>query len=184
MTEQTAERQRRAAAIDAAYRAGDLEALRAVLGDPPGFPNCRHPHALGVGDRPLEYAIYWSPLGFIERLLDLGADPNHDDEAGFPSLIAALSSGREDGHEVLALLLAKGAAVTQRGLNDWTPLHFAVAQRDLAAVRLLLDHGADPTLATRIDDCRSALQDAEALGFTEAAALMREVSARRPALPR
>lgn len=173
MSDDRGERQHPSAAIDAAYRAGDLAALRAALGQPPDFPNCRHPVELAVGDHPLEYAIYWSPLAFIERLLELGADPNYEADDGFPSLVAALSSGREDGHRLLALLLDKGAALDQRGINDWTPLHYATAQRDLEAVRLLLDRGADADLRTRIDDRTSALEDAEAAGFAEAVALMR-----------
>ena len=48
-----------------------------------------------------------------------------------------------------------------------------MVERDIAAVKLLLAHGADPDLKTRIDDCASALEDAEAAGFSEAAALMR-----------
>ena len=157
-------------AVDAAFRAGDLAALRAALGEPADFPNTRMAMELGLGDHPLAYAIYRSPLGFIETLLDLGAEPNYAHDDGFPSLIAALSAGRLD---VLRLLLDRGADVRQRGLNDWTPLHTAVNQRDLAAVRLLLAHGADPALPTRIDDCTTALQDAEAAGFTEAVALLR-----------
>ena len=56
-------------AVDEAYKAGDLAALRAALGDPPDFPNCLQPFELAVGGYPLEYAIYWSPLSFIEVLL-------------------------------------------------------------------------------------------------------------------
>ena len=79
-------------AAHAAYVAGDVAALRAALDDPPDFPNCRQPFDLAVGDHPLEYAIYWSPLAFIEQLMELGANPNYPDHAGFPSLIAALCS--------------------------------------------------------------------------------------------
>ena len=173
MSDEELERLRRCAVIDAAYRAGDLDALREAMGNPPDFPNCRHPVALPVGDYPLEYAIYWSPLAFVERLLELGADPNYEADNGFPSLIAALSSGRKDGQRLLSLLLDRGAHLDQRGVNDWTALHFATALRDLEAVRLLLERGADPDLRTRIDDCTSALEDAEAAGFDEAVALMR-----------
>jgi len=156
----------------AAYRAGDLVALREALGDPSDFPNCRQPLELAVGDHPLEYAIYWSPLAFIKELIGLGADPNYGDHAGFPSLIAALSSDRRERHDIVKLLLENGADVRQRGVNDWTPLHYAVVGRDIEAVKLLLAYGADPTLPTRIDDSTTPLQDAEALGFTEAAKLM------------
>jgi len=85
---------------------------------------------------------------------------------------AGLSTRRPDKLEVLELLLASGADVGQRGVNDWTPLHYAVVERDAEAVRLLLAHGADPMLKTRIDDCTSPLEDAEAVGFTAGAELM------------
>ena len=43
----------------------------------------------------------------------------------------------------------------------------------MAAVELLLAHGADPNARTRIDDCSTPLEDAEAGGFSETAALLR-----------
>jgi uncharacterized protein len=170
---------RRHKAAHAAYCAGDAEELREALGDPPDFPNCRQPFDLAVGDHPLEYAIYWSPLAFVAELIRLGADVNYDDPAGFPPLIAALSSRRPDMAEIVRLLLDSGADVEQRGINDWTPLHYAVAERDPEAVKMLLAHGADPAQRTRIDDCTSALEDADAVGFAAGAALMREALAGR-----
>ena len=162
-------------AVDAAYRAGDMAALRTALNDPDGFPNCPLPHGLGVSDYPLEYALYWSPLPFIVALIDLGSDVNREDTAGFPSLIAALSTDRPDRLDIVRLLLDRGADVHQRGLNDWTPLHYAVSLRDLPAVDLLLACGADPHAPTRIDECTTALEDAERAGFIEAAARMHAI---------
>jgi len=179
MTDERGDIQRQFRAVDGAYRAGDLAALRAALGNPPDFPNTLQPHQLAVGDYPLEYAIYWSPLSFIDELLAAGADPNYPDQSGFPSLIAALSSGRRDQHVIVGRLLAAGADVDQRGLNDWTALHYAVTQRDLEGVEILLGHGADPTLWTRIDDVTSPLEDAEAIGFKSAAVLLRAAGAAR-----
>lgn len=164
---------RRHKAAHAAYCVGDAAALRAALDDPPDFPNYRQPFDLAVGDHPLEYAIYWSPVEFIAQLIGMGADPNYPNHAGFPSLIAALSSGRADRDEIVRLLLESGADVGQRGVNDWTPLHYAVVERDLEAVKMLLARGADPALPTRIDDCTTPIEDAEAVGFIEAATLMR-----------
>ena len=81
----------KALAVHEAYKRGDLNALRELLGDPPDFPNC-----CGPAEIVLEYAIYHSPLVFIRTLLELGAEPNYEDHAGFPSLIAALSADRVD----------------------------------------------------------------------------------------
>jgi ankyrin repeat protein len=146
--------------IHAAFKAGDLEALRAAVDDPSVIPNGPMPLSIGPC---LAYAIYWSPIAFVRRLLELGADPNHDDGDGFPPLIAALSTltphpgswNRPDALEVIELLLEHGADRNQRGLNDWTALHMAVAQRSLPAVEALLRAGADPSLRTRVDDCET-----------------------------
>ena len=163
-----------------AYRAGDINALGEALDDPPDFPNCRQPLELAVGDHPLEYAIYWSPLAFIAQLIGVGADPNYQHHAGFPSLIAALSSGRADRSEILKLLLESGADVGQRGVNDWTPLHYAVVERDLEAVRILLDYRVDPNLRTLIDHYTTPIEDAESLGLTAAVELMLEAESKSP----
>lgn len=161
-------------ALHKAYQNGDLAAVKAGLGDPPDFPNCRGPVA--VGEIVLEYAIYHSPLAFIRTLLELGADPNYGDHAGFPSLIAALTcADREDMYEILELLLAHGADIQQRGFNDYTPLHWAVAERNIKAIEFLLAHGADPNARTPIDDCTTPLEEAEILGLTDIAAAMRKL---------
>jgi len=160
--------------IHDAYERGDLEALKALLGDPPDFPNCRGP--AGAGAIILEYAIYHSPLPFVWTLLEQGADPNYQDHARFPSLIAALSSARSDRHELIELLLASGADVQQRGINDWTPLHYAAVTDDLEAIELLLAHGADPNARTRIDDCATPLEEAERLSQAKAVQLLRKLA--------
>lgn len=163
---------RRFQRLQAAYRAGDLARVKAVLGWPEAFPNVPQPMELASGDWPLGTAIGLSPLRFIRQLLDLGADPNFEALDGFPSLIEVLDVDRPDRLDVMALLLRYGARTDQRGVNGWTPLHYAVVRRNLAAVKLLLGHGADPHARTRIDDCASALEDARAAGFSEAVALM------------
>src|SRR5919108_6083462 len=144
--------------IDAAFRAGDLAALQAAVDDPASVPNGPMPLTIGSC---LEYAIYHSPVPFIRTLLEIGADPNPADHAGFPPLIAALSCsrprpgspGRPDVLQILKLLLSFKADPNQRGINDYTPLHMAVAVGSALAVQRLLDAGADPDLRTRIDEC-------------------------------
>jgi ankyrin repeat protein len=65
-------------------------------------------------------------------------------------LIAALLTRRDDRLEIVRLFLARGAHVQQRGLNDWTPLQYAVTLDDSNAIELL-SAGADPNARTRID---------------------------------
>ena len=169
--------------IDAAFRLGDLEALRAAVDDPGIVPNGPMPLEIGPC---LEYAIYHSPLPFIRTLLEIGADPNPTEHAGFPPLIAALSCslprhgapGRQDVTGILSLLLSFGADPDQRGVNDYTPLHMAVSERNLPAVALLIDGGADPRLRTRIDDFETPREMAEKADLREIAQLLAVYEAR------
>lgn len=162
-----------ALAIHDAFKQGDLAALKSALDDPPDFPNCQGPLSIGVV---LEYAIYHSPFSFIRTLLELGANPNYEDHDGFPSLIAALSCPeRVDQQEIIELLLSFGADIQQRGMNDYTPLHYAAAGNDLKLVEFLLQQGADPRAKTRIDEYATPLEEAEILGKAEAVELLRRM---------
>lgn len=171
-------------AIDAAFRAGDLVALRSAVGDPTRVPNGTMPLAVGSC---LVYAIYHSPLPFIRSLLEIGADPAPKDHDGFPPLIAALSCsravaggpGRPDAGEILSLLLAFGADPDQRGVNDFTALHMAVSMENLAAVKLLLEAGADPAHRTRIDECETPREMADRAGLYDLARVLAEHPAMR-----
>lgn len=166
------ERARIFRAIDDAFRAGDSDGLRRALGGSERWFDEDMPFELGLG-HPLEYAIYWSPVSLIERLLEAGSNANYRGGGGFPSLIAALSTDRPDKLEILQLLLKCGADPDQRGVNDWTPLHYAVSIRSTSAIELLLASGADPHLRTQIDDYSTALEEAEEAGFEEGAVLLR-----------
>jgi ankyrin repeat protein len=166
--------------LHGAFVRGDVAAIRGFLGNPPDFPNTRTP--LWLGDV-LVYAIYWSPLATVRELLELGADPNSPTDDGFPPLIAATDrrprADRDDRVEVIRLLLEYGADPNVRGLNDGTPLHQVVWKRAawpayLEAVSVLLAHGADPALKTRIDDCTSPIEDARAAGADVLVAVLRD----------
>jgi uncharacterized protein len=163
--------------IDEAFRKGDLTALRAAVDDPADVPNGRMPDTIGSC---LVYAIYHSPLAFIRTLLEAGADPNAPADDGFPPLIAALTctrvapgaSPRSDVDDIVRLLLASGADPNQRGINDYTALHMAVAERNAHALQMLLDGGADPELRTRIDECETPREMADAAGLADLASIL------------
>lgn len=163
--------------IDDAFRKGDLDGLRAAVDDPAVIPNGPMPDTIGSC---LVYAIYHSPRPFIRTLLEIGANPNAPVDDGFPPLIAALSCGRDvagatrrtDVDDILRLLLSFGVDPNQRGINDYTPLHMAVAERNALAVQILLDGGADPDLRTRIDQCETPLEMATAAGLTVIAEML------------
>ena len=167
---------RNAIALHEAYVRGDLAEVKALLGDPSDFPNCRGP--MGLGEIVLEYAIYHSPIPFIQKLLEMGADPEYGNHAGYPSLVAALSSARSDRLEILDLLLSHGADIQQRGVNGYTPLHWAVGEDDPRLVEWLLARGADPKARTNVDDCATPLEEAVILGHARAADALRTAEAR------
>jgi len=110
-----------------------------------------------------------------------------EDHAGFPPLIAALccvnehpgAKSRPDVLDVLELLLRRGADPSQRGVNDYTALHMAVAERSAGAVDLLLRYGADPTLRTRIDDVETPREMAESAGLADIARVLAQSETRR-----
>jgi uncharacterized protein len=156
-------------ALERALERGDLVAARQVLGDPDDWPNSRDPY---LHTHVLSAALACARLETIRQLLHDGADPNLiglDD--GFPALIDVLHHRRNDRPELrqwgdrlplLAELLAAGADVHARGMNDWTALHFAVADDDPIAVWMLLRYGADIDARTRIDDFETPLELAQA----------------------
>ena len=80
--------------------------------------------------------------------------------------------GRPDVIEILRLLLAYGADPAQRGVNDHTALHMAVAQRNGPAVEVLLAAGADPHARTRIDAFETPREMASAANLPELVALL------------
>jgi ankyrin repeat protein len=156
--------------IHEAFKSGDLAGIRLGVGDVAEFPNCEIPQ---LGSQCLEYAIYHSPIRFVGVLVEMGADPNYGDHAGFPSLIAALSTDRQDKHDLIDLLIAAGADIEQRGINDYTPLHYAAAQNDTMAIESLVSAGADLTARTRIDDLATPLEEAERLGCHDAMRILK-----------
>ncbi|HEY9762999.1 MAG TPA: ankyrin repeat domain-containing protein [Trichocoleus sp.] len=155
-----------------AFVRGDLEAVRRSFGDATDFPNVYDE----CGTSCLIYALYHSPLSLVRQLLELGANPNEPVQDGFPPLFVALDSNCADQAERVALLLEFGADVQQRGVNDYTALHYAASRDNAEAVTLLLSHGADPQARTRIDHYATPLEEAEYFGHCVGADALRRAA--------
>jgi ankyrin repeat protein len=90
---------------------------------------------------PLSDAVERDDVATMKTLLDTGplspADNPHE---------LMMWAARHDAVDAIALLAARGADVNERdaGRNRWTPLQHAVHTHQKAAVRALLDWGADP----------------------------------------
>lgn len=120
--------------------------------------------------------LYAGAEGFNEVLqltLAAGADVASTNRYGGTALIPA----SEHGHvETVRILLAAGVPVNHVNNLGWTAMQEAIllnngGPRQQDVVRQLLDAGGDPTI--RDPEGRTALQNAERLGFVEITQLIR-----------
>jgi uncharacterized protein len=121
--------------------------------------------------------LYAGAEGFNEVLkltIEAGADVKSTNRYGGTALIPA----GEHGHvETIKILIAAGVPVDHVNNLGWTAMQEAIllnngGPRQQEAVRLLLEAGANPDI--RDPQGRTALQNAERLGFTEIAELIRK----------
>lgn len=121
--------------------------------------------------------LYAGAEGFNEVLgltLAAGADVDSTNRYGGTALIPA----SEHGHvETVRILIDAGVPVNHVNNLGWTAMQEAIllnngGPRQQEVVRLLLEAGADPEI--RDAEGRTALQNAERLGFAEIAALIRK----------
>jgi ankyrin repeat protein len=126
----------KAVAIVEGLRTGDFAALDKEIAADPKLLNARGPE----GSTPFMYAVVYGTTDRIERLLQKGADPNVQNDAGANALMWAatdLSKTR--------VLLRHHADVNARSNDMHTPLIVAARKPgNVAVVRLLLDNGANP----------------------------------------
>jgi len=98
----------------------------------------------------LMWAAFNGHTPVVEYLLDKGAAIEAKDSSGRSALMYA-SSGPYA--ETVGLLLSKGAEVNVQGaLEGFTALMTAAAEGQLEVVRILLEHGADPSLKDQDGD--------------------------------
>jgi ankyrin repeat protein len=120
--------------------------------------------------------LYAGAEGFNEVLqltLAAGADVRSTNRFGGTALIPASEHGHVD---TVRILIAAGVPVDHVNNLGWTAMQEAIllnngGPRQQDVVRLLLDAGADPGI--RDPQGRTALENADRLGFVEIAALIR-----------
>lgn len=130
--------------IDAAW-ANDVEAARELIE--------RGADVNAQDDTRQSAYLIATSEGYVELLdltLDNGADVTTLDGFNGTGLIRAAERGH---HDVVERLLDTDIDVNHVNNLGWTALHEAIllgdgSERYVRTVRLLLDHGADPTLAT------------------------------------
>ncbi len=150
----------------AALESGDAAQLEALTRAIDGFP---HGVDAVTGRRWIMNALGGGSALSVRWMLDRGVNLAFRDAEGFTPLHVALQRPGADRHELLERLLAAGAPVNLKGINDWTPAHMAAAQDDVEALRILIRHGADLSIRTNIDDHATPLEEARNLGKRRAA---------------
>ncbi|KAK5168316.1 putative ankyrin-repeat protein [Saxophila tyrrhenica] len=101
---------------------------------------------------PLHWAASYNRISIVELLSDQkGFDIDARDGAGWTALMMAASL--KDGDELVDLLLAKSADVSEKTNNGQTALHFAASKQNLDTARKLIAHKA----SARVKDKRGQL---------------------------
>jgi ankyrin repeat protein len=150
--------------IMAALRNGDAKEFEEMLKNNPDLINSKGT----AGSTILMYAALYGTADNVRTLLDRGADPNIRNDAGATALMWAA-----DNLEKTRLLLDKGADAKVRSNDGQTPLIIATRQfGSRALVKLLLDHGANPSEASPVSSLGQITPLAEAV-FTGDLATMR-----------
>jgi len=128
------------------------------------FPNGRN---MLTGDHWINDAI---AIGCVEAVQWMVRKKVNLDicDAGFTPVLSVLDREGDERYELLEFLLQNKAPVNAKGGNDWTPLHKAAVAEDFRAMEILLEHGADPSIRTEIDDYATPLEEARHLGKMEA----------------
>lgn len=146
---------------------GDIPRVEQLIADDPGLLTAHAPD----GFTALHLAVFFGQPETARLLIEAGASvlarttnalDNH------PLHAAVASSNASARLANTQLLLDAGAAVNERQSGGFTPLMAAAQNGDADLLRLLLAHGADPSI--RDDQGRSAADIALSAGHTEIAA--------------
>jgi ankyrin repeat protein len=119
--------------------------------------NSRAPH----GESALEYSIRFNRLGVALKLVELGANPNLEDDSGLTPLLRAAAEC--NASRVVEVLLKAGAQVNHRDVYGRTALMNAAHADCVRTVAVLLLHDLHAKDKIEIDAVNVELQSAESL---------------------
>ena len=123
-----------------AVRTHDIASVKAILKSAPEHVNGRD----GGGSTPLHHAAGFGTLETMKLLIDAGAEVDAPNDRSSTPLHWAVSDGAKVRH-----LLENGADINAKTERQRTPLSLAAAMLfDIAPLKLLLDKGANPNIAS------------------------------------
>ena len=124
-------------------------------------------------------AIDCSALATIRWILDQKVDLSFRNNEGYTVLHSAIDREGENKHEVLNLLLERGAPINAKGINGWTPAHMAAVRDDVTALKLLHKYKADFSIRMEIDAPNTPLEEARYFQRKAAVAYLESVGQRK-----
>ncbi len=123
-----------------AVRKHDIASVKALLKDAPEQVNGQD----GGGSTPLHHAAGFGTLETMKLLIDAGAEVDARNDRNSTPLHWAVSDGAK-----VRQLLENGADINAKTERQRTPLSLAAAMLfDIAPLKLLLDKGANPNIAS------------------------------------
>jgi ankyrin repeat protein len=144
--------------ISIAAAAGDLERIEALIARDSGLASRLDSARVS----PLSYAAHEGHLHIVQRLLELGADPNLPEDAA-PQGRALFEACTKNHYEIAELLLAHGAdpnAGTDSNGCCLTICEVCHGERAKPLQKLLRKHGAyTPLYAMNSDELKKAIRD-------------------------
>lgn len=148
---------------------GDDERVRAILAEEPAMTSAYSPD----GFTGLHLAVFFGWPDIARRLISAGSNvlARTTNALDNQPLHAAVAGSKAEARLACTeVLVNAGAAVNERQSGGFTPLMAAAQNADTEVLRLLLAHGADPSL--KDDEGRSAADHALTAGHTEIAVLV------------